>query len=39
MVALSYAGTMEEFGVHSTVVITLGLSLFVMGLGFFPCTF
>ena len=35
MVALTYEGTREEFGM-SREVATLGLSLFVLGLGFFP---
>ncbi|KAM0793435.1 hypothetical protein ACM66B_000880 [Microbotryomycetes sp. NB124-2] len=35
MVALSYPGTREEFGL-SEEVVTLGLSLYIFGLGFFP---
>ncbi|KAK4057609.1 hypothetical protein OIO90_001255 [Microbotryomycetes sp. JL221] len=35
MVALSYPGTREEFGL-SEEVVTLGLSLFIFGLGSFP---
>ncbi|KAK4055240.1 hypothetical protein OIV83_000521 [Microbotryomycetes sp. JL201] len=37
MVALSYPGTRQEFGL-SEEVVTLGLSLYIFGLGFFPHT-
>lgn len=35
MIALSYADTMAEFGMGQEVA-TLGLSLFVLGMGTFP---
>ncbi|SCV68711.1 BQ2448_832 [Microbotryum intermedium] len=36
MVSLTYEGTAREFGETSLVVMTLGISLFVLGLGIIP---
>lgn len=36
MVALSYAGTEEEFGVSRVMITFTGLTCFILALGFFP---